>query len=92
MKTKRDHYTALGKATHSYLGRLTCGCAVAVTVDCGDRVTAKCVAEFVRDGLTIERVTHAVVRETHFGCVHKEQAQQSVQLALETEAGPDSAN
>lgn len=46
-------------ATHAYLGRKVCGCVVAITVDDTDnrKWTADAVAEFIRDGLTVDRVT-----------------------------------
>lgn len=54
------------KIEHSYIGRASCGCVLAATVDEGDKRTAEAVAEFISDGLTIERVTHDYVR-ANFG-------------------------
>ena len=54
---------------HAYIGRKSCGCVMAVTVDDADDWTAENVAEFIRDGLTIERVTGDYVRSLdHLGC------------------------
>lgn len=61
------------RTDYSYIGRLPCGCVVAVTVDYGDKDTATDVAEFIKDGLTVERVTHDYVREnfvTEDHCPH----------------------
>lgn len=46
------------KPTHDYIGRKKCGCVVAAVVDMPgfEKETAKTVAEFIRDGLTIERI------------------------------------
>lgn len=44
------------KPTHVYVGKLACGCAVAVACDHGDRATADAVHEFIMDGYTVERV------------------------------------
>ena len=43
--------------THAYLGRLPCGCCVGVITDLGDEGTAESVAEFIRGGMYVERVT-----------------------------------
>jgi hypothetical protein len=45
--------------THVYVGRLICGCAVAVVVDEPDRPkdTAKTVHEYMLEGYTIDRMT-----------------------------------
>ena len=44
--------------THAYIGKLPCGCAVACVVDMPDRKksTAEDVAEFIREGYTVERI------------------------------------
>lgn len=61
----------LREATYSYIGRLVCGCVVAAVVDTQDKETGKCVADFVKDGLTIERVEHEYVRQNlTFRCPH----------------------
>lgn len=58
--------------THAYIGRMRdCGCFVAATVDSGDKRTADNVAEFIEDGLIIERVPMQFVRDNRWGCVHK---------------------
>ena len=45
------------KATHCYVGVACCGCIHSVHVDEGDKHTARFVADELRDGLTIERMT-----------------------------------
>lgn len=52
----------MDKHTHCYIGRKSCGCVVAVVTDCGDKLTADAVAEFVLEGLTLERVSFDVYR------------------------------
>ena len=55
-------------ATHAYVARRTCGCAVAlfVYVPC----VADDIAGCIRDGLTLTRVTIPEARATPLGCVH----------------------
>ncbi len=58
--------------THSYIGKKECGCVVAATVIDGQtpESVAADVADFIRGGLTIERVESDFVR-LHFGeCPH----------------------
>ena len=38
-----------------YVGRSTCGCAVALVRDSGDKFTARSVAAFIEDGLVVNR-------------------------------------
>ncbi len=47
------------EVTHAYIGRGKCGCIVAVATDVPDlrKETAANVADFVRGGLAVERVT-----------------------------------
>jgi len=54
----------------SYVGRKQCGCLVFAVVDVPGREkeTAKDVAEAIRDGLTIERVTTEYVRVNFTSC------------------------
>jgi hypothetical protein len=63
---------------YSYIGRCECGEMVAAIVDNPERSreVAKQVSDWIRDGLTIERVTHDVVRSSfsHCRCAEKEQA------------------
>lgn len=59
-------------AVMAYTGRDTCGCVVAVTVDepkHRDHV-AQMVAEWIRDGLIIERVTIEEARMSFTLCDH----------------------
>lgn len=57
----------------AYIGRDEHGCLVAARVDMGDEETGEDVAEFIKDGLTIERVTCDYVRAADWGCKHKPQ-------------------
>jgi hypothetical protein len=45
-------------ATHDYVGIAKCGCARAICVDMEDRFTRESVGEFMKSGLTIERMPH----------------------------------
>ncbi len=58
----------------AYIARDLCGCIVGATVDDPDHAsdTAKIVAEWVRDGLTLERTTVGEAREdpTFLRCSH----------------------
>jgi hypothetical protein len=72
------------KCTHCYVGKLACGCIVAVTSDepdCPKRV-AKDVASFVREGMTIERMTLEAFRSSKapFGCECKKKAAAAAEL------------
>jgi len=44
-------------ATHVYIGRKSCGCCVAAVTDDGDKHTAAAVADFIKSGCTIERLS-----------------------------------
>jgi hypothetical protein len=54
----------------AYIGKKSCGCIVAACVDNPEhkREIARNLAEWIRDGLTIERVTCDFVRNCKFGC------------------------
>lgn len=56
-----------------YIGKKPCGCILAATADEPKRKneTAKEIAEWIRDGMTIERVTTAYVRENFYCKDHK---------------------
>lgn len=56
--------------SHSYLGRKKCGCAVAIASDFGEAHTARMVAGFIRDGLTVERVLCSAAAELLKRCTH----------------------
>lgn len=64
-------------ATACYAARKACGCIVAVAVDEPEyaRRNAKEVARWIRQGLTVDRVTVAVVRASFVGwdCPHEQQ-------------------
>ena len=61
------------KATHVYLGQGKCGCYFSVVTDDGDKFTASTVADMIRRGLTVTRVTFPEYRGTNFGapCPHR---------------------
>jgi hypothetical protein len=64
--------------TYAYVGRAECGCIRAITVDRGDKYTGKTVAEFIEDGLTVERMAVDPVdgiRIDH--CLHGEMVRKS---------------
>ncbi len=59
-----------------YIGRKSCGCVVAATVDEPQyrEDVAKDIADWLRSGLTIERVTVEYARQNlNFSCPHKQQ-------------------
>lgn len=63
---------AISAATHVYVGRAKCGCMMTCVLDVqespkGVMVTAKYVAQFIKKGLTIERMTLAEFRKIPFG-------------------------
>jgi len=62
------------KSGFSYIGRKPCGCMVTAIIDNPDtsRAVATEVASWLRQGLTVERVTHQVVRDEFMGwmCPH----------------------
>lgn len=63
------------KPEYAYIGRLSCGCVVAVVADFGDKDTDRTVAEFIKNGLTVERVSHDYVRENFIDisqCPHRQ--------------------
>lgn len=58
-----------------YVGRTPCGCTVGVVTDEGSESTARAVAKFIVDGLTVERVSWSVYRQiaeedTFMNCPH----------------------
>ena len=68
---------------YSYIGRAACGCVVAVTTDdpTDRKHTGRRVAEFIADGLTIERMSIADFRALpHFGCTCPKTVQESMPL------------
>ena len=56
--------------SYSYIGRRSCGCIMAAVVDTGDKFTATSVADFIKSGLVIERVTSQYVRDNLSHCPH----------------------
>lgn len=41
---------------YAYIGRKWCGCIVGCATDFGDKYTARWLSDFVKEGLTVERV------------------------------------
>lgn len=70
----------------SYIGRKPCGCLVAAVIDDPDHASdvSKAVSSWIKRGLTIERVTHDVVRtEFTSRCPHEvKQTRKPKQLGL----------
>lgn len=65
------YMAAIEAATHVYVGRDKCGCAVAVITDVehpnAKKETAKEVADFIKSGLTVERMAITDWRKAPFG-------------------------
>lgn len=81
---------------YSYAGRKPCGCMVAVCIDMSKagprdkKQTARYVSEMIARGLTVERVTHDVVREqfiADWNCPHKPVKAEARQKSLFGEVG-----
>ncbi len=49
--------STIQKATHCYVGSKPCGCVVAGVVDEGTKETARDVADFIRSGLSVLRLS-----------------------------------
>lgn len=67
--------------TMSYVGKKPCGCVVAAVVDDPNhkRDVARTIAEWVKGGLTVERVTHDYVRQNFtLDCQHRTDGQMSM--------------
>lgn len=60
----------------AYVGKKPCGCIVAFVVDDPKypKDTAKSVAEFIRSGYAVERVTVEESRKIVSRCIHREGA------------------
>ncbi len=56
-----------------YIGRYACGCAVTAVVDdpTYKKDTAKCIAQWIRDGMSVERGTCADTRLSEWPCPGK---------------------
>ena len=63
----------MAKYTHAYIGVKDCGCVVAITVDTPQRPkeVAIDVAEFIENGLHIERLPLDDARTKIKPCIHK---------------------
>lgn len=44
--------------SQTYVARRSCGCVRAAVIDYGDKYTAATVAQYIRDGYTVERMEH----------------------------------
>lgn len=67
--------------TMSYVGKKPCGCVVAAVVDDpNDKpFVARAIARWVKDGLTVEHVTHDYVRQNFtLKCQHRADGQMSM--------------
>lgn len=71
------------KPEFAYIGRLPCGCVVAMMVDAPDRKrhTGKEVGKWIADGLNIERVRCEDAR-LDMTCPHGEQVEETEQPRL----------
>jgi hypothetical protein len=75
------------RPAYVYVGRLPCGCAVALVNDEGNKHTAKSVAEFIKEGLGVNReswqkyVDEISKEPTFMKCPHEGEEEQS-QLPL----------
>ncbi len=80
MTAKRDY-------THAYAGYCpTCDQPRAVTVDMGDKGTAKFVADIIKRGLRVERITIEAVRSGSF-CLCNRKPKRGKQLELSPASG-----
>lgn len=72
-------------ATPCYVARKPCGCIVAASVDEPEyaRVNAKEVAKWIRQGLNVDRVTVAVVRDEFVGWDCPHETKQEIQMVLQ---------
>jgi hypothetical protein len=83
---KRD--LLLHKSTGVYIGRLECGCVMALTSDYGDKGTANNVREFIMDGMTVTRVSWEEYRESvsneigFLDCPHEKERKDKIQAQL----------
>jgi hypothetical protein len=62
----------------AYMGRRSCGCVVAITVDDPEykKDTAKEIGKWIRQGLAIERVSIETARQSFTTCPHHKPAKQ----------------
>jgi len=74
------------KPTHVYIGREQCGCCTALVDDGADDSTAELVADIIKSGRTITRVTWKVYvsevskEPTFMKCSHGEQPINQLEL------------
>lgn len=61
--------TDIDVGTHDYIGTAKCGCVVAVACDVPSdpKFTAESVADFIKSGLTVTRISHEEFRQGKFG-------------------------
>lgn len=74
----------LNDATHAYVGRGKCGHVILLQVDMRDRDTAKSVAEVIREGGTVDRVTVDAARTmaSQFCTCHRKKPAAQTELGL----------
>jgi hypothetical protein len=75
----------LKKTGYTYAGRRPCGCVAAIVLDCADRYTAHDVADFIKRGLSVERMPSSDAVDAYIEgekCPHRVS-----QLALITSEG-----
>lgn len=72
------------KEPRAYIAKKSCGCIVAATVDDPEHKedVAKNVSDWIKDGLSIERVTCETVRQSKLGCHCGQRRQPKTQLKL----------
>ena len=77
------------KPAFVYIARKNCGCCVGLVGDEADKPTAKCVADFIKSGLHVERVSWQDYEQkirfepTFFSCSHEAaEKKASAQLVL----------
>lgn len=64
---------AIPRPTHDYIGLKPCGCVVVVIADIpgAEKITAREVADLIREGLKVERIPIADLHEyLPLGCKH----------------------
>lgn len=76
------------KPSFVYVGRLPCECCVALVNDDGNKFTARSVAEFISEGLAVnrepwEKYANEIINEpTFMKCPHGKEQTQDAQLPL----------
>lgn len=71
------------RPTHDYIAKKKCGCVIAICYDLGDKDTARDVANWIKNGLTVDRVpmSEAVdLLKAGFECKHPAEGQLTLEL------------